>query len=118
MKISSIEYYRLDMPLAMPYTIAYESVTRTTNVILKIVTDTGITGWGCAAPDKFVTGETADEVINNTEGFVRDLLVGQSPFQLARFTYMIKQTLPEASSTRAMVDMALYDLLARKAKLP
>ncbi len=51
MKITHIEYFRLDMPLAIPYTIAYETVSKTTNIILKLNTDKGITGWGCAAPD-------------------------------------------------------------------
>jgi len=118
MKIIAVEYFRLDMPLAIPYTIAYETVTKTTNIILKLSTDKGITGWGCAAPDKEVTGETAEEVIANVEQVVVELLLGQSPFQIARFTHRLKTLLPGSSSTMAMVDMALYDLLARKAKLP
>ncbi len=118
MKIKAIEYFRLDMPLAIPYTIAYETVSHTSNIILKLDTGTGLTGWGCAAPDKEVTGETPEEVIRNIENVVISLLKEQSPFQTAKFTDLIKQLLPGASSTLAMVDMALHDLLARKAKIP
>ncbi len=118
MKITNIEYFRLDMPLAMPYTIAYETVSSASNIILKIETDKGITGWGCAAPDKEVTLETPEMVIQNTENVIKDLLKDESPFQIALFNEKLKQSLPKAYSTRAMVDMALYDLLARKAKLP
>lgn len=118
MKITGVEYFRLEMPLAIPYTIAYESVTKATNIILKINTDKGITGWGCASPDLVVTGETPEMVIENIEKVIIDLLAGQSPFQIAKTIHLIKQLLPKASSTRAMVDMALHDLLARKAKLP
>jgi L-Ala-D/L-Glu epimerase len=118
MKIKAIEYFRLDMPLAVPYTIAYETVSHTSNIILKLDTGTGITGWGCAAPDKEVTGETPEDVISNIENVVIGLLKEQSPFQIARITHLIKQLLPGASSTLAMVDMALHDLLARKAKIP
>ena len=118
MKITTIEYFRLDMPLTFPYTIAYETVTKTTNIILKLVTDKGITGWGCAAPDKEVTGETPEEVISNIEKVIIGLLKEQSPFQIARITHLLKQLLPGSSSTMAMVDMALFDILARKAKLP
>ena len=46
MKITNIEYFRLDMPLAIPYTIAYETVSKASNIILKLNTDKGITGWG------------------------------------------------------------------------
>lgn len=118
MKITAIEYFRLDMPLAIPYTIAYETVSKTSNIILKLTTDKGITGWGCSAPDIEVTGETPEDVINNIETVIIGLLKNQSPFQIARFTHQLKQICPKASSTIAMVDIALYDLLARKAKLP
>ncbi len=118
MKIIAVEYFKLEMPLAIPYTIAYETVSHTTNIILKLTTDKGITGWGCAAPDMEVTGETAEDVIRNIESTVIDLLLHQSPFQLALFTHQLKQFCPGASSTMAMVDIALHDLIARKAKLP
>lgn len=106
------------MPLAIPYTIAYETVSKTTNIILKLSTDKGITGWGCAAPDLEVTGENPEDVIQHIETTIVGLLKNQSPFQLALFTHELKTLCPNASSTIAMVDMALHDLLARKAKLP
>lgn len=118
MKIIEIEYFRLDMPLAVPYTIAYETIDHTSNIILKLITDTGMIGWGCAAPDMSVTGETAEDVIKNIDTVLIGLLKGQSPFQIAKLNYMLKLYLPNSSSTMAMVDMALYDLLARKAQLP
>jgi L-alanine-DL-glutamate epimerase-like enolase superfamily enzyme len=102
----------------VPYTIAYEKVTRTSNIILKIDTDKGITGWGCAAPDKEVTGESPEDVIANINKEITGLLMGQSPFQIARIFHSMKQLVPGAKSTMAMVDMALYDILARKAELP
>ena len=118
MKITGVEYFRLDMPLAVPYTIAYETVRKTTNIILKLHTDKGITGWGCAAPDREITGESPEDVIHNIDTIITDLLKDQSPFQIARFTHQLKQLCPKATSTMAMVDMALYDLLARRAQLP
>ncbi len=118
MKITAIEYFRLDMPLKFPYTIAYEEVKKTTNIILKLITDNGLTGWGCAAPDLEVTGETPENVINNIETVVTELLKNQYPFQIEKIQSILKSRLPGAPSTKAMVDIALYDLLARKAKLP
>ena len=105
MKIKAIEYFRVDMPLAIPYTIAYETVSHTSNIILKLDTGTGLTGWGCAAPDKEVTGETAEDVIRNIEKVIVGLLKEESPFQIARITHLIKQSLPGASSTLAMVHL-------------
>lgn len=118
MKITSVEYIRLDMPLTMPYTIAYETVSQATNIILKLQTDTGTTGWGCSAPDKEITGETPETVIENINEFIEATVKGTSPFQIARINQLIKHELPKASSTLAMLDMALHDILARKARLP
>jgi L-alanine-DL-glutamate epimerase-like enolase superfamily enzyme len=118
MKIKEIDYFKLDMPLSVPYTIAYESVSHVTNIILKLVADTGIVGWGCAAPDIAVTGETPEDVIRSIDTVIKDLLKGRNPFQIARVTHDLKKHIPMASSAIAMADMALYDLMARKAELP
>ena len=118
MKIKDIEYFRLDMPLSVPYTIAYETVSHASNIILKVITDTGITGWGCAAPDITVTGEGPEDVIRAIDTVIKDRLKGRNPFRIARITHDLKKVLPHASSAMAMVDMALYDTMARKAELP
>lgn len=118
MKIREIEYFRVEMPLSEPYTIAYETVSHATNIILKLVTDGGITGWGCAAPDLTVTGESPDDVMRNMDEVVAGMLQDQSPFEMARFNHLLKQQLATTSSTVAMVDIALHDILARQAKLP
>jgi len=118
MKIKKIEFFRLDMPLSVPYTIAYETVSHASNIILKLITDTGLTGWGCAAPDVSVTGETVEDVIQSIERVIQDRLLGCNPFRIARITHELKKLIPKSSSAIAMVDMALYDLMARKADLP
>lgn len=62
------------MPLTTPYIIAYETVSKTTTIILKLTTDMRITGWGCAAPDLEVTGETPEDVIHYIETIIIGLL--------------------------------------------
>ncbi len=118
MIIKNVDFFRLDMPLRQPYTIAYETVDRSTNIILKVVTDSGITGWGCAAPDQLITGETPENVIDNIGKVIKNMLVGESPFQIARINMLLKENLPGSRSTMAMTDMALYDILAKKADIP
>jgi L-alanine-DL-glutamate epimerase-like enolase superfamily enzyme len=118
MKIITVEHFEINLHLAVPYTIAYETVSTTTNIILKITASNGLTGWGCAAPDKEVTGETPQDVVDNIEKVLLGLLIDQHPFQIAYFTNQIKLLCPKASSTLAMTDMALHDLLGRTAKIP
>lgn len=118
MKITKISYERLDLRLTVPYTIAYETISKTTNFILKVETDSKLVGYGCAAPDDTVTLETADQV----EALIKDMIVpflkGKNPFHFALLLQEIGQMLPTASSTLAMADMALHDLISKKAGVP
>jgi len=106
------------MPLREPYTIAYETVSEAVNIILKLTTSTGLTGWGCAAPDQVVTGETAESVLAAADQKIIPLLRGEAPFRVARVTEWLRKEIPGARSAMAMTDMAIHDLLARKAGVP
>lgn len=118
MKITEVSFFRLEMPLEVPYTIAYETVSHASNIILEIKADNGMTGYGCSAPDKILTGETPEQVESNIESVLKPLLLGQHAFRLAYYNRELKKTLPGQSSTRAMLDMAIHDLMARKAGIP
>lgn len=106
------------MPLREPYTIAYETVSAAVNIILKLSTSTGLTGWGCAAPDQVVTGETPESVLDAGNRTIIPLLRGNHPFRVARIHEELRQRIPDARSAAAMTDMALHDLLARQACIP
>lgn len=118
MKIKEITCFKIDMDLAIPYTIAYETVSRANNLILNIVTDTGLSAWGCAAPDRVVTREGVDDVFAAVDDVIRPMLVGENPFLIAKWVEALRKAMPQKASALAMIDMALFDLLARKAELP
>lgn len=118
MKISSITAASVDLNLAEPYTIAYETVSHATNVFLKVETNTGLTGYGCAAPDLEVTGETSDSVLKSVNEIIEPKLKGVDPLRLAYQLNKIKEPLAEHPSAMAMIDMALFDILGKTANLP
>ncbi|WP_209401328.1 mandelate racemase/muconate lactonizing enzyme family protein [Pseudozobellia sp. WGM2] len=118
MRITHISYERLNLKLSEPYTIAYETIDSTVNFILKVETDSHIVGYGCAAPDKIVTGETAAEVEDAITNTIIPLLKGKDPFTYALILMELKGMLGKKSSSLTMVDMALHDLIARKADVP
>ena len=101
-----------------PYKIAYEKVDRVSNILLQITTNQGIIGYGCAAPDKFITNETADQVIDVFTRNVEPFLLGSDPLRLTFLMTRLKDQLKQNSSLLAMVDMALYDILGKVAGLP
>jgi L-alanine-DL-glutamate epimerase-like enolase superfamily enzyme len=116
-RITRIEAWPVTMPLAEPYTIAYETVDRAINVFLCIETNSGTIGFGCAAPDPLVTGETADTVLAALRQ-AEPALRGEDPLRWAQLLERLREPLAEQPSARAAVDMALFDLLGKTAGIP
>jgi L-Ala-D/L-Glu epimerase len=120
MKIKRIETWVVGMSLKEPYTIAYETISAVENVFMRIETDTGIMGFGCAAPDLAITGETAAGVSVICRDIVEPLMKGRDPLRMAYIMENLKKALKQHPnrSTLAMADMALYDILGKFAGLP
>jgi L-alanine-DL-glutamate epimerase-like enolase superfamily enzyme len=118
MKITNISYERLDLQLSEPYTIAYETVSKTANFILKIETDKGFVGYGCAAPDQVVTRETPEDVEQEIRSVIIPYLKGMNVYMSSEILEGLKVLLKQKSSALAMVDIALLDLAARKQEIP
>jgi L-alanine-DL-glutamate epimerase-like enolase superfamily enzyme len=117
-KITTLEAWPVRMRLAEPYTIAYETIERTDNVFLRVETSGGITGFGCAAPDKSVTGETSHSVLQAFAAVIEPQLRNTDPLRIAYRLEKLKPSLEKQPSAMAMVDMALYDILGKAAGQP
>jgi L-alanine-DL-glutamate epimerase-like enolase superfamily enzyme len=100
--------------LREPYSIAYESVDKVDNIFIKITTADGYLGWGCAAPVKSVTNETTKDVMDSFTNLIEPFLKGEDVFRYAYLMENLKKEIPDKPSARAMVDMALHDLLSQK----
>ena len=108
----------MPMRLQEPYTIAYETIHDVTNVFVRLDTGTGPSGYGCAAPDRAVTGETVDGALQAINDAVATTLTGADPLRMARILGDLRNVLGKQPSVLAAVDMALYDLLGKAAGLP
>jgi L-alanine-DL-glutamate epimerase-like enolase superfamily enzyme len=118
MKITLVEAWPVSMRLAEPYSIAYETIDSTTNVFLRIETNSGIIGYGCAAPDKQITGETADGVLESLNDLMGPSIRGSDPLRSAMILERLRATSAVQPSARAAVDMALFDILGKVSGLP
>ena len=118
MTITHVSYERLELELLVPYAIAYEEISKATNFILKIETDSKLVGYGCAAPDITVTHESAEDVERAIQQIIIPNLIGKSPFMNSLILDEIGSLLTYKSSALAMVDMALLDIKAKKMEVP
>jgi L-alanine-DL-glutamate epimerase-like enolase superfamily enzyme len=112
MKITSLETKRLPIKLRGEFKIAFASIGMLENVLLKIDTDEGISGYGEAAPFVPVTGETAEGVLAAFE-LLRPGLLGRDPFGLDGIHALMDAALHGNSSTKCAVDLALYDIIGK-----
>jgi len=118
MKFTKIECWSEEFRLSEPYTIAYETVSSFENIFLRTETDKGLVAVGCAAPDKTLTGETADIVLEKFRSVIEPYLRNCDPFRYVWILESLRESLKECPSTMAMVDMMLYDLLAKVTAIP
>jgi len=118
MKIKHIEAWSVAMRLTEPYTIAYETINSTTNVFIRLETDKGVTGYGCAAPDLQVTGETPGSVLQAVNETVAPSIKGSDPLRTAQLLERLALLLDTQPAVMAGVDMALHDILGKVSGLP
>lgn len=88
------------------------------NVILKLETDSGYTGYGIAAPDTKTTGEDVESVLKAYKDHIEPSIHNHDPFFFSRIYETLWKLMPFSVSALAMVEMALYDLVAQKADVP
>jgi L-alanine-DL-glutamate epimerase-like enolase superfamily enzyme len=118
MKITKVEAWPVSMELSEPYAIAYETIEKTTNVFMRMETDRGIVGFGCAAPDLQITGETAESVLKAIEEIIAPSVKGSDPVRSAMILERLMLSLQSQPSALAAVDMALHDILGKVCGLP
>ena len=118
MGIVRLESWRLDLPLKTPYSIAYQRVERAPNIFVRLVTEGARIGSGCAAPDEDVTGESPEATEAALAGPAAEMLRGRDADRPVHLMELLRVPLAAAPAARAAVDMALWDLMARRAGLP
>jgi len=118
MKIIAVEAYPIALTLKEPYTIAYDTISSVVNVLLRVETDQKIIGYGCAAPDQHVTGETPETILKAMNDVVEPVLKGGDPLRPALLLEQLQAQMASQPTALAAVDMALHDTLGKASGLP
>jgi len=108
-RIKSIEFRMLRIQLSGTFKVAFGEINYSENVLLKMTTDEGITGYGEAAPLAFVTGETVQSVIAVLE-MLRPGLIGLNPLAVDDIHSIISGAVHGNPSARCAIDLALHDI--------
>jgi L-alanine-DL-glutamate epimerase-like enolase superfamily enzyme len=117
MRITKITAEPVAVPLAQPFVVSLGAIDSADLVYVKIETDDGVTGFGEASPTAFVTGETVETVLSALRLF-EPMLLGRDPFAVNETHALMDRLAVRNGSAKAAVDLALYDIMAKRAGQP
>jgi L-alanine-DL-glutamate epimerase-like enolase superfamily enzyme len=115
--IQQIEVYRVTLGYKEPFRIAAGTSTESQNVVVKIVTDYDVVGWGESSPSERVTGETAETVVK-TLGKIAPKLIGMCPLRIEQNVELMDNIADKNPAAKAAIDMALHDILGKTSRKP
>lgn len=115
--IREISIHRFDVPLRAPLHISSMSLPCARNILVKVVTNDGVTGWGEASPFHSITGET-QEIDLAAAAALKEHLLGRDSSALESRTAEMTRLLPYTPTIRGAFDIALHDIAARYAAMP
>ncbi len=117
MGIERIEVYPVTLRFFEPFRIAPGASVESRNVVVRIVTDYGVEGWGEASPSRRVTGETVETVVEALSR-IAPRLVGACPLRIERNLETMDQVVEGNPAAKATIDIALHDILGKTAGKP
>ena len=115
--IRQVELYKLSIPLKEPFTTSLGTDYSAENVLIKIITDEGITGFGECSPYMPINGESQDTCFIVGQYFAK-ALIGKDPLQIEACISLMDKIIYSNSSIKSAFDIALYDIAAQQAGLP
>jgi D-galactarolactone cycloisomerase len=125
MKVTTLETYLLSAPLPQAVRTSTHTITRVSEVIVKLTTDAGLEGIGEAhGPFLFQQGPDGLRSVNDILDAITPLVVGQDPFDVERIwqdlfalTYTSVRGIPTLARQQrplvtalSAIDIALWDL--------
>jgi L-alanine-DL-glutamate epimerase-like enolase superfamily enzyme len=115
--IQQVELYKLFIPLIEPFVTSLGRDDNAENVLVKIITKEGITGFGECSPYMPINGESVDTCYAVGQYFAK-LLKGKNALAIEECIIAMDKMIYGNTSIKSAFDMALYDIASQHADLP
>ena len=115
--IESIEIYKSSIRLKEPFKISLGILTHAENVIVKINTNRGLTGYGECSPFMTINGESMETCFVVAQ-YLAQILKGKDPCNMEECTAIMDSVIYGNSSIKSAFDIALYDIAAQHSGIP
>lgn len=117
MGIQQIEVYPVTLDYIEPFRIAPSTSTESHNVVVRIITDYGVFGWGESSPSQRVTGENVETVLKTIDK-IAPKLIGLCPLRLEHDIDAMDAIAEGNPAAKAAIDIALHDILGKTCRKP
>ena len=117
MQITSFEPIAVSLPMLKPVIMAGEEIRRADTVLVRIESDTGIVGWGEAAPAPMHTGDTLEGIVSAVH-YLTAALRGRDPADIDGAIAAIDGRMYGNHGAKAAIEIALHDLTGLAAGKP
>jgi L-alanine-DL-glutamate epimerase-like enolase superfamily enzyme len=115
--IRRVELYKLSIPLIEPFITSLGTDLSAENVLVKMVTNEGLIGFGECSPYMPINGESQNTCFTVGQYFAK-ALKGKDPLQIESCIDLMDNIIYGNSSIKSAFDMALYDIAAQHAGRP
>jgi o-succinylbenzoate synthase len=115
--ITSIEIYKLSIPLKQPFVISLGPQYDADNIIVVMKTNDGLTGWGECSPYMSINGESMDTCFIVGQ-YLAKALKGKDALDIEACSKVMDSIITRNENIKSAFDMALYDIAAQQADQP
>ncbi len=117
LKIDRVELYKLSIPLIEPFITSLGTEVAAENVLVRIITQEGIIGFGECSPYMPINGESQDTCFIVGQYFAK-VLKGKDPLDIEACIDLMDSVIYGNSSIKSAFDIALYDIASQYAEMP
>lgn len=117
MRIVAMDVFPIDLVLREPIPMSTGVISSTGNVVVKLVSDDGVVGWGEGVEAPALTGQRRADIVADLEA-LSDVVVGSDPTRIGECWSRAARALPGATTARGALDIAIHDLVARSLGVP
>lgn len=112
MGIKRIEVYSVNLRYFEPFRIAPGASGESRNIVVRVITDYEVEGWGESSPSRRVTGETGETVAAALSRIAPEL-IGLCPLRIEQDVETMDQLIDGNPAAKAAIDIALHDILGK-----
>lgn len=117
-RIERIQVGEISLPLTHPFKTALRTVESVDDVVVRVVGENGLEGYGEAPATAVITGETKGSVVCAIRDFIAPALTGMDLLDLDAVMGALQRCMRHNTSAKAAVDMALLDLWGKTLNAP